>query len=199
MYFMGVAAGSCRWTYKTFSRFQDNLASSNWSKQGASWSRGPLQRHWCRLIIVYQIYRGRAIFKRSSLLSAVQKSFFLLVFLFLCLDCLGRNIFPSRVLLFSKALSFFLILGVAKGKEEMGVLSYDDMLVYLLIIHIAGQMKLGVHAMRLCQISGGSNSNDNIKSHVLESLLRLLDGHIAFNNVFLRHHLFCIIQILAGR
>ncbi|XP_062158024.1 transcription initiation factor TFIID subunit 2 isoform X2 [Alnus glutinosa] len=64
---------------------------------------------------------------------------------------------------------------------------------------LRGQMKLGVHTMRLCQISCGSNSNDNIKSHVLESLLRLLDGHIAFNNVFLRHHLFCIIQILAGR
>ncbi|XP_042961953.1 transcription initiation factor TFIID subunit 2 isoform X3 [Carya illinoinensis] len=62
-----------------------------------------------------------------------------------------------------------------------------------------GQVKLGVHAMRLCQISGGSDSNDNIKSEVLVSLLLLLDGRIGFNNVFLRHHLFCIIQILAGR
>lgn len=60
-------------------------------------------------------------------------------------------------------------------------------------------MKLGVHAMRLCQISGGSDSNDNIKSDVLVPLLLLLDGHIGFNNVILRHHLFCIIQILAGR
>ncbi|XP_040997720.1 transcription initiation factor TFIID subunit 2 [Juglans microcarpa x Juglans regia] len=62
-----------------------------------------------------------------------------------------------------------------------------------------GQVKLGVHAMRLCQISGGSDSNDNIKSEVLVSLLLLLDGRIGFNNVFLRHHLFCIIQILTGR
>jgi hypothetical protein len=59
------------------------------------------------------------------------------------LDCLGRNIFPSRVLLFSKALSFFLILGVAKGKEEMGVVSYDDMLVYLLIIHYCRADEIG--------------------------------------------------------
>ena len=60
-------------------------------------------------------------------------------------------------------------------------------------------MKLGIHAMRLIQISGGFGSNDNIKSDTLMSLLRLLDSSIAFNNIFLRHHIFCIIQILAGR
>ncbi|KAB1201210.1 Transcription initiation factor TFIID subunit 2 [Morella rubra] len=64
---------------------------------------------------------------------------------------------------------------------------------------LRGQVKLAVHAMRLCQISSGSDSIDTLKSDMLVSLLRLLDGHIAFNNVFLRHHLFCIIQILAGR
>ncbi|GMY15379.1 transcription initiation factor tfiid subunit 2, partial [Fagus crenata] len=64
---------------------------------------------------------------------------------------------------------------------------------------LRGQVKLGIHAMRLIQISGGFGSNDNIKSDTLMSLLRLLDSSIAFNNIFLRHHIFCLIQILAGR
>ncbi|PON86522.1 Coatomer beta subunit [Trema orientale] len=61
-----------------------------------------------------------------------------------------------------------------------------------------GQVKLGVHTMRLCQIRGGSNSTD-IKSQTLVNLLHLLEGRMAFNNVFLRHYLFCILQILGGR
>lgn len=64
---------------------------------------------------------------------------------------------------------------------------------------IRGQVKLGVHAMRLCQIKGGSESDNDIKSSTLVALLRLLESRIAFNNVFLRHHLFCILRILAGR
>lgn len=64
---------------------------------------------------------------------------------------------------------------------------------------ITGQVKLGIHAMRLCQISSGSGSNVNIKNDTLVSLLSLLDSSIAFNSIFLRHHIFCIIQILSGR
>lgn len=63
----------------------------------------------------------------------------------------------------------------------------------------AGQVKLAVHAMRLCQIRVASDSNDDIKSHTLVALLCLLEGPIAFNNIFLRHYLFCILQILGGR
>ncbi|KAM1377830.1 hypothetical protein FF1_039286 [Malus domestica] len=62
-----------------------------------------------------------------------------------------------------------------------------------------GQVKLAMHAMRLCQIRGGSDLTDNIRSETLVALLRLLEGQMAFNNIFLRHHLFCILQILAGR
>ncbi|KAM7267801.1 hypothetical protein ACFE04_009967 [Oxalis oulophora] len=64
---------------------------------------------------------------------------------------------------------------------------------------LRGQVKLGVHAMRLCQIRAGSDSKDDIKNETLLALLRLLEGRIVFNNEFLRHHLFCIFQILAGR
>ncbi|PON62083.1 Coatomer beta subunit [Parasponia andersonii] len=61
-----------------------------------------------------------------------------------------------------------------------------------------GQVKLGVHTMRLCQMRSGSNSTD-IKSQTLVDLLHLLESRMAFNNVFLRHYLFCILQILGGR
>ncbi|KAL5815631.1 hypothetical protein ACOSQ4_026272 [Xanthoceras sorbifolium] len=64
---------------------------------------------------------------------------------------------------------------------------------------LRGQVKLGVHAMRLCQIRGGSGSNDEIETTTLVALLHLLESRIAFNNVILRHHLFSILQILAGR
>jgi len=45
----------------------------------------------------------------------------------------------------------------------------------------------------------GLSSNDEITSQTLVSLLSLLEGRMAFNNVFLRHYLFCILQILAKR
>ncbi|XVE64086.1 hypothetical protein DITRI_Ditri07aG0072800 [Diplodiscus trichospermus] len=64
---------------------------------------------------------------------------------------------------------------------------------------LRGQVKLGVHAMRLCQIQVGSVSNEDIKATTLAALLQLLESRTAFNNVFLRHCLFCILQILAGR
>ncbi|XP_043715873.1 transcription initiation factor TFIID subunit 2 isoform X2 [Telopea speciosissima] len=64
---------------------------------------------------------------------------------------------------------------------------------------LRGQVKLAVHAMRLCQIRCGSDSDDEIRSPTLVALLNLLESHKAFNNIFLRHCLFCILQILAGR
>ena len=69
----------------------------------------------------------------------------------------------------------------------------------LMCFLIAGQVKLSVHTMRLCQLRGGSDSNDDIKSQTLVALLCLLEGRKAFNNIFLRHHLFCILQVLGGR
>ncbi|XP_020226411.1 transcription initiation factor TFIID subunit 2 [Cajanus cajan] len=64
---------------------------------------------------------------------------------------------------------------------------------------LRGQLKLATHVMRLCQMRDGLNSNDEITSHTLVSMLNLLEGRMAFNNVFLRHYLFCILQILARR
>lgn len=53
--------------------------------------------------------------------------------------------------------------------------------------------------MRLCQIMRRSDSNDVVNNDTLVALLLLLEGHMAFNNVHLRHYLFCILQVLAGR
>ncbi|KAG5536294.1 hypothetical protein RHGRI_023916 [Rhododendron griersonianum] len=64
---------------------------------------------------------------------------------------------------------------------------------------LRGQAKLGVHVTRLCQIRSGSDLVDDVKSDTLVSLLRLLESSMAFNNVVLRHYLFCILQVLAGR
>ncbi|KAK8485944.1 hypothetical protein V6N11_063558 [Hibiscus sabdariffa] len=64
---------------------------------------------------------------------------------------------------------------------------------------LRGQVKLGVHAMRLCQIQGGSVSSEDIKATTLVALLQLLESRIAFNNVFFRHYMFCILQVIAGR
>ncbi|KAJ6676938.1 TRANSCRIPTION INITIATION FACTOR TFIID [Salix viminalis] len=64
---------------------------------------------------------------------------------------------------------------------------------------LRGQTKLAAHAMRLCQIQDGSDSEDAIKCTTLLALIRLLEGHIGFNNTIIRHHLFCILQILSGR
>lgn len=65
--------------------------------------------------------------------------------------------------------------------------------------YITGQVKLGVHVMRLCQIMRRSDLNDLVNSDTLVALLLLLEGHMAFNNVYLRHYLFCILQVLGGR
>lgn len=65
---------------------------------------------------------------------------------------------------------------------------------------LRGQTKLGMHAMRLCQMRGATDSADDIQSiATLLALLRMLEGRLAFNNVLLRHYLFCILQIFAGR
>ncbi|KAI4344048.1 hypothetical protein L6164_011322 [Bauhinia variegata] len=64
---------------------------------------------------------------------------------------------------------------------------------------LRGQVKLSIHVMRLCQMRGVLNSDDEVTSQTLEALLHLLEGQLSFNNVFLRHHLFCTLQILAGR
>ncbi|GAB4860954.1 hypothetical protein Ancab_036114 [Ancistrocladus abbreviatus] len=64
---------------------------------------------------------------------------------------------------------------------------------------LRGQVKLGVHMIRLCQMRAVSQSDDEIKSKTLVALLRILEGPVAFRNVALRHHLFCILQVLAGR
>ncbi|KAK9748208.1 hypothetical protein RND81_02G043200 [Saponaria officinalis] len=64
---------------------------------------------------------------------------------------------------------------------------------------LRGQAKLGVHMIRLSQITAVSGSNDDVKSQTLVILLRLLESRLAFRNVFLRHHLFCILQVLARR
>ncbi|XP_071704745.1 transcription initiation factor TFIID subunit 2 isoform X2 [Rutidosis leptorrhynchoides] len=64
---------------------------------------------------------------------------------------------------------------------------------------LRGQVKLGVHAMRLCQINGDSDDDHGVVRETLVALLRLLESPAAFNNVTLRHYLFCILQVLAGR
>lgn len=64
---------------------------------------------------------------------------------------------------------------------------------------LRGQAKLGIHIIRLSQISAGSGSSDDVRSQTLVALLRLLESRVAFRNVFLRHHLFCVLQVLSGR
>ncbi|KAL0701686.1 hypothetical protein Bca4012_057808 [Brassica carinata] len=64
---------------------------------------------------------------------------------------------------------------------------------------LRGQVKLCVHTMRLCQIAVGFNSDDSVDTVNLLDLLHLFKSHVVFHNEFLRHHLFCIFQILAGR
>ncbi|KAL3512292.1 hypothetical protein ACH5RR_025009 [Cinchona calisaya] len=66
-------------------------------------------------------------------------------------------------------------------------------------LSLRGQVKLGVHALRLCQMRTGSDPGNDVKSDTLVALLRLLESPMSFNNVILRHHLFCILQVLAGR
>ncbi|XP_011094291.1 transcription initiation factor TFIID subunit 2 isoform X1 [Sesamum indicum] len=64
---------------------------------------------------------------------------------------------------------------------------------------LRGQSKLGVCALRLAQMTSRSDCDNDVKSDTLVALLRLLESPLAFNNVILRHHIFCILQVLAGR
>lgn len=64
---------------------------------------------------------------------------------------------------------------------------------------LRGQTKLAVHLMQLCQIQSKSGCESLVSCATLVALLRLLASKKAFNNVFFRHYLFCILQIIAGR
>ncbi|KAJ8535990.1 hypothetical protein K7X08_034391 [Anisodus acutangulus] len=72
-------------------------------------------------------------------------------------------------------------------------------IVEILEKSIRGQVKLGMHAMHLCQIRNDSDSDSDLKGETLVALLRLLESPTSFNNVILRHYLFCILQVLARR
>nr|XP_010932628.1 transcription initiation factor TFIID subunit 2 [Elaeis guineensis] len=62
-----------------------------------------------------------------------------------------------------------------------------------------GQSKLALHVMHLCQVNVESQIDSDIACPTLVALLHLLASRKAFNNVFLRHHLFCILQVVVGR
>ncbi|RLN33659.1 transcription initiation factor TFIID subunit 2 [Panicum miliaceum] len=64
---------------------------------------------------------------------------------------------------------------------------------------LRGATKLAVHVLRLCQANTLPQFNDQISLTTLIGLLHLLAGAKAYNNVFLRHHVFCILQVAAGR
>ncbi|KAF3776133.1 Transcription initiation factor TFIID subunit 2 [Nymphaea thermarum] len=64
---------------------------------------------------------------------------------------------------------------------------------------LRGQVKLARHVLRMCQSICAFGSCDTVKSTTLIGLLRHLGCLKAFNNVFLRHQLFCILHTLAGR
>lgn len=64
---------------------------------------------------------------------------------------------------------------------------------------LRGQNKLSVHLMQLCQMKSESESDIAVSCAALAALLQLLTSKKAFNNIFLRHYLFCILQIVAGR
>ncbi|KAG1358724.1 putative transcription initiation factor TFIID subunit 2 [Cocos nucifera] len=62
-----------------------------------------------------------------------------------------------------------------------------------------GQSKLALHVMHLCQVNVESQIDSDIACPTLVALLHLLASRKAFNNVFLRQHLFCILQVVVGR
>lgn len=64
---------------------------------------------------------------------------------------------------------------------------------------LRGQVKLAVHVLRLCQIRCESEVEDEIKESTLMHLLHLLESRKSFCNILLRHHLFCLFQVIAGR
>ncbi|XP_074579970.1 transcription initiation factor TFIID subunit 2 [Curcuma longa] len=64
---------------------------------------------------------------------------------------------------------------------------------------LRGEVKLAVHVMHICQVEFESETDKQVQLSTSIALLRLLTSRKAFNNIFLRHYLFCILQILAGR
>ncbi|KAG8376748.1 hypothetical protein BUALT_Bualt09G0096000 [Buddleja alternifolia] len=64
---------------------------------------------------------------------------------------------------------------------------------------LRGQTKLSMCALRLSQMTSQSGFDNDVKTDTLVALLRLLESSVAFNNVILRHYIFCILQVLAGR
>ncbi|KQJ90190.1 hypothetical protein BRADI_4g29947v3 [Brachypodium distachyon] len=64
---------------------------------------------------------------------------------------------------------------------------------------LQGGTKLAVHVLRLCQANVEPDLTDQIKLPTVVGLLHLLGSRKAYNNVFLRHNVFCILQIAAGR
>lgn len=64
---------------------------------------------------------------------------------------------------------------------------------------IAGQVKLAAHAMRLCEVNPEPDGRETLSVPTLVALLRLLGSRKAYSNVYLRHHLFCMLQVVAGR
>ncbi|TVU09497.1 hypothetical protein EJB05_42973 [Eragrostis curvula] len=64
---------------------------------------------------------------------------------------------------------------------------------------LRGATKLAVHVLRICQATIDPHLSDQIKMSTLVGLLHLLAGIKAYNNIFLRHHVFCILQVAAGR
>ncbi|GER29049.1 transcription initiation factor TFIID subunit 2 [Striga asiatica] len=66
-------------------------------------------------------------------------------------------------------------------------------------IPLVRQTKLGICALRLSQMSNQSDCDSEVTSDTLVTLLRLLESPLAFNNVTLRHYIFCILQVLARR
>uniref|UniRef100_A0ACD5XL59 Uncharacterized protein n=1 Tax=Avena sativa TaxID=4498 RepID=A0ACD5XL59_AVESA len=64
---------------------------------------------------------------------------------------------------------------------------------------LRGGTKLAVHVLRICQANIDSSRTDQIKLQTLLALLHLLGSKKSYNNVLLRHNVFCILQIAAGR
>uniref|UniRef100_A0A1D1ZHW3 Transcription initiation factor TFIID subunit 2 n=2 Tax=Anthurium amnicola TaxID=1678845 RepID=A0A1D1ZHW3_9ARAE len=64
---------------------------------------------------------------------------------------------------------------------------------------LRGQVKLTLHTMHLCEVNLESENQNAITCPTLLALLQLLASRKAYNNIYLRHHLFCILQIIAGR
>ncbi|CAA6664856.1 unnamed protein product [Spirodela intermedia] len=64
---------------------------------------------------------------------------------------------------------------------------------------LRGQVKLAAHAMRLCEVNPEPDGRKTVSVPTLVALLQLLESRKAYSNVYLRHHLFCMLQLVAGR